>query len=90
MVFKDFWLSFSLVKENPGCHIFSRITFCSILFFHNGCFPLQLTSDSAASYNFPNCFLFCLSLHSNNGKEKLKKADFGEGGLGGLRVVVIS
>ena len=35
---------------------------------------------STASYNFPNCFLFCLSLHSNNGKEKFKKADFGEGG----------
>lgn len=80
MIFKDFWLSSSLVNESPGCHVCSRITVCSILFYHNGCFARQLTSDSAASCNFPNCFLFCLSLHSNSGKEKFKKADFGEGG----------
>lgn len=43
-----------------------------VLFCHHGCLPLRLTSDSAASCNFPNCFLFCL----NNGKEKFETSYF--------------
>jgi hypothetical protein len=53
-----------LANGHPGSHAFpNHISLGSPLSY--GYLPLRLTSDSPASCNFPNCFLFCL----HNGKE---------------------